>query len=199
MTAAQVAALAARIGSNLTRRDRFKSVNPFVLARTASIVSAVETGGTFNEKSDNPGGSARGLMQVVICTQRWMEEMLGLPFAPASYITQGTPCARKYARFNFQRVPKSEDKMLTDAEYGMTIGMAYLAYHLQQQRGDIRRSVIAYNQGSFSSAAEKAGADYWLKFQQREREFLPQILPALSAAGLSPVASNTRHGIREFA
>ncbi len=125
------------------------------LARFATALANVETGGTYNPLAKNRSSSARGLMQVLICTQRWMEEKLKLPFAPAS-VQLGSSC-KQYTSRNPATTTPDRDRMY-DAAYNMKIGMTYAAYQLKRYGQDERRAAHAYNQGSYN--ASSAGVAY---------------------------------------
>jgi hypothetical protein len=181
------------------------------LAYRSVIISAVETGATFDAQAKNTNSSARGLMQALICTQRFMEERLGLPFAAAAFSTQKTYCEKLYAAKEPPKVALQQDYLLNTPEYGMIIGTAYFAYQFQRYK-TLEKALVAYNQGNFSATAAKNAAFYLAKYREREAQFGTQISRLLRtgnaastplAASRLPRRSNnddirTQRGILEF-
>jgi hypothetical protein len=205
MTVQEATQLAASV---TPRATQLFGGNPTELAYRSVILSAVETGGKFNADTANTASSARGLMQTLICTQRFMEEKLGMPFQPSGFNTKGTYCAQLYQAKEPEKVPISKDYLLTTPKYGVLIGSAYLAYQLQRYN-DLDRAIIAFNQGAYSTSAAKKAASYLAKYKQREAEFGTIVRRTLNGLGQQqqPLARmggsrnddiRTRFGILEF-
>lgn len=182
------------------------------LAYRSVIISAVETGGTFNPKAENDASSARGLMQTLICTQRFMEERLGLPFAQAMFSTRKTYCEKLYSSKEPPKVAQAQDYLLNTPSYGMLIGSAYLAYQLQRYK-TLEKAIVAYNQGNYSTNAARKAASYLAKYREREAEIGQTVSRLLQTAPQQPLAMRgfpngfptrrnddirTRRGILEF-
>lgn len=111
------------------------------LARMAVAVSAVETGGRFNAKAKNPTSTARGLMQILIGTQKAIEKLLGIKHQPTR---------------------------IYEPEYAILLGTTYLAYQLKRYGGSVEKAVYAYNMGSYGvkTAAKGHGPAYVKLFKQ---------------------------------
>ena len=151
MTEQDVYRLALQIAQDIAPRYDIDVVK---LARFTTALANVETGRTYNPLLKNRNSSARGLMQVLSCTQRWMEEKLSLPFAPLS-VPLGSSC-KQYAGKNPPQVTPDKDKMY-EAVYNLRIGMMYVAYQLKRYGLDERKAAHAYNQGSYNSSSAGAG------------------------------------------
>ncbi len=152
MTEQDVYKLALQLAQDIAPRYGLDVVK---LARFTTAVVNVETGRTYNPSLKNKTSSARGLMQVLSCTQRWMEEKLSLPFAPQS-VALGSSC-KQYAKKNPPQVSPDKDRMY-EPGYNMRIGMMYAAYQLKRYGQDERKAAHAYNQGSFNGSS--AGSAY---------------------------------------
>jgi soluble lytic murein transglycosylase-like protein len=182
------------------------------LAYRSVIVSAIETGGTFNAKAENDSSSARGLMQTLICTQRFMEERLNLPFREAMFSSKKTYCEKLYATKEPAKVGQGQDYLLNSPQYGVMIGAAYLAYQLQRYKS-VEKALVAYNQGNYSDKAARNAAPYLAKYRQYENELGQAVSRLLSRPARTqpsePLAMRpllrknddirTRRGILEFA
>lgn len=185
MTLQETTQLAASVAP---RASQVFGGNPAELAYRSVLVSAVETGGTFNASSENDASSARGLMQTLICTQRYMEEKLGLPFQPSMFSTKGTYCAKLYQAKEPAKVPAQRDYLLSTPRYGLLIGCAYLAYQLQRYN-DLDRAIIAFNQGAYNAPAARKAAAYLAKYKQYENQYGTQVRSILANIGQQqPVA-----------
>jgi soluble lytic murein transglycosylase-like protein len=196
------------VASVTPRATQLFGGNPTELAYRSVIISAVETGGQFNADAANTTSSARGLMQTLICTQRFMEEKLQMPFQPASFSSKGTYCAKLYEKKEPAKVPANRDYLLATPRYGVLIGSAYLAYQLQRYN-DLDRAIIAFNQGKYNATNAKNAAGYLAKYKQREAEFGAIVRRTLNGLGQQqqPLARmggsrnddiRTRFGILEF-
>lgn len=162
LTRQQVEALARKVAPTVMQKVG-GGVDMNKLVALAVGVSAVETGGTFNPQSDNDNSSARGIMQVLICTQRAIEADYGFGFAPASYKPQPSCQVKNAPR---DTVPKTRDKMFSP-EYGLMIGMTNLAYQLKRYNNNERLALVAYNQGNASQPAQKRGRYYLNAFADK--------------------------------
>lgn len=162
LTRQQVEALARKVAPTVVQKVG-GGVDTNKLVALAVGVSAVETGGVFNSDADNDNSSARGLMQVLICTQRAIEADYGYGFAPASYKPQPSCQVKNAPR---DTVPKTRDKMFSP-EYGLTIGMTNLAYQLKRYNNNERLALVAYNQGNASQPAQKRGRNYLNAFAEK--------------------------------
>ena len=132
---------------------------PEELAQISTAVAWKES--RFNPSAENNTSSARGLMQVLINTQRETEKKYAkVPFAPA-----------KFKSSYYKSAPIGNDKMF-DPEYNMLIGMSYLAYQLKRY-GDIGKGIHAYNQGSYPGTWKTDGAMYSDSVQNYLAENLP--------------------------
>lgn len=137
---------------------KFK-VNKKILANIGFGIVAVES----NHKIDatNKYSTARGLFQVLIGTQREVESKhLKVPFAPAMYETKHFP--------NAPVTTKSNDKILNDPKYSVEVGLTYLAYQLNRYKGDVKKAIHAYNQGSYNGKQE--GINYTNKVLSKIKE-----------------------------
>lgn len=152
MTEEDVYRLALQVAQDIAPRYGIDVVK---LARFTTAIVNVETGRTYNPLLKNKSSSARGLMQVLSCTQRWMEEKLSLPFAPQS-VALGSSC-KQYAKKNPPQIAPDKDRMY-EATYNLRIGMMYAAYQLKRYGLDERKAAHAYNQGNFNNSS--AGAQY---------------------------------------
>lgn len=209
MTLQEVTTLAARVAPRIVQVFGGTANE---LAYRSVIVSAVETGGTFDARAENDASSARGLMQTLICTQRFMEERLKMPFRESMFSTKKTYCEKLYAAKEPQKVAPAQDYLLNTPEYGVLIGAAYLAYQLERYKS-LEKALVAYNQGNYSDKAAKKAASYVAKYKQREQEIGQTVNRLLSrtqtqpaqpiAAAINPRGKNddirTRRGILEFA
>lgn len=165
LTRQQVEALARKVAPTVIQKVG-GGVDTNKLVALAVGVSAVETGGTFNPESDNDNSSARGIMQVLICTQRAIEADYGYGFAPASYKPPSSCQVKNIPR---DTVPKPRDRMYSP-EYAMTIGMTNLAYQLKRYNNNERLALVAYNQGNASQPAQKRGRYYLNAFVDKNPE-----------------------------
>lgn len=136
LSAAQVYRLALGVAQN---HLGYKGVDPPTLARVATAVAKKES--TFNANAQNPGSSARGLMQLVSSTQASIEKKLSLPPAP--------------------------DRAFEPA-YALLLGCNYLAQQYLRYGRDWDKAVIAYNQGSYPGK-KRDGQQYraavWSQYQ----------------------------------
>lgn len=120
--------------------NRF-GVNDVELAKYLTAIAYVES--TFQTDVKNKNSSARGLTQVLINTQRWIEKKLKLPFAKAMMK------ASKYPEAPVTALPE-EDRMF-ESDYALLIGAWYLAYNYSRYN-NWYKAVTAYHLGSYNSS-----------------------------------------------
>jgi len=106
----------------------------------------------YNPNAKNKGSTARGLMQMLIATQREVESKYAkVPFANAHDYTKHFPKAP---------VNKLLPDKIYDQDYSMQLAAAYLAYLYKRYKGDWTKTVHAYNQGSYPGVNKSTGANY---------------------------------------
>lgn len=143
MTRNEVITIAKRLAQHIAPKF---GLSPEELAQISTAVAWKES--RFNPTAENSTSSARGLMQVLINTQRETEKKYANSgFAPAKYKSSAYPDA-----------PIGKDRMF-EPEYNMLIGMSYLAYQLKRY-GDTKRGVHAYNQGRYPGTWKTDGKLY---------------------------------------
>ncbi len=106
------------------------------MARVLTAIMFVES--TYNPNAKNPNSTAKGLMQMTNPAKSDAERWLGLPTAPES------------AMYN--------------PIYNVKLGTRYFLQLWKRYNGDLKKSVIGYNQGNYN--ASKDGYEYWEKFQR---------------------------------
>ena len=99
----------------------------------------------FNTSAKNKNSSARGIMQILNCTQRAIEKRLGLPFQPMN-----GKCNTLRGGIN---VPLALDKLMNDPNYSIMLAANELAYQYKRYK-DWGKAIHAYNQGSYSGKAD---------------------------------------------
>lgn len=125
----------------------YYSVDSQTLANYLVKIAQVESGG--NPKAKNKNSTARGLMQMLICTQRENEKKrLKINYAPAMYSCKSYPT---------EIVAEDQDKIF-EPEYSMALAAVELAYQYDRYK-DWEKAIHAYNQGSFP-ANKSAGEHY---------------------------------------
>ncbi|MBL7997929.1 MAG: lytic transglycosylase domain-containing protein [Candidatus Kapabacteria bacterium] len=118
-------------------------------------VSAVMTAIAFVESTFNanarvkPPHTARGLLQINNITQKEAEQELGLP--------------------------ASGDTKIFDPSYNARLGVYMFCKRLKRCGGDVKRGVVAYNQGNCSKPAQLRAAVYLLKWQSAYDKVVPVI------------------------
>lgn len=113
------------------------------LALYITAIAYVES--TFNPNAKNKNSTARGLTQVLINTQRWIEEKLNIPFQYAMYE------ASKYPKAPV--TPYEEEDGLFDPDYSLLIGAYYLGYNFNRYN-DWHKAIVAYHLGSYKSSSK---------------------------------------------
>lgn len=127
---------------------RYPTTNQNELAKWATAIAKTES--NFNPDAKNKSSTARGLMQMLICTQREVEKKHAkVDFAPASYSCKSYPQST---------VDRAEDKIY-DPEYAMLLAVFYLAYQYRRYK-DWHKAVHAYNQGSYPGSSKDNGQKY---------------------------------------
>lgn len=136
--------------------------NPSQMAVRLTAIARTES--TFRPEAKNRNSTARGLMQILICTQREVEKKHAkVDFAPASYSCKVYPTAT---------VSAEEDRMY-NPNYAMFIAAHYLGYQYRRYKGDWDRTVHAYNQGSYPGSRKKDGQNYLAKVTKNtNRDYL---------------------------
>ena len=105
--------------------------NAHDLARIMTALTLKES--TWNPKAKNPKSTARGLVQMLSGTQRYVEtSMLGIPSNPDA---------------------------IWDPAYAMILGMTYLAYQFKRY-GNWPTAIHAYMQGSYPGTNKGDGQAY---------------------------------------
>lgn len=108
------------------------------LAKYLTAIAYVES--TFNPTATNKKSTARGLTQVLINTQRWIETKLKLAFPPAIY---------KASKYPEAPVTAWEDEDgLFKPSYALLIGAYYLAYQYKRYN-DWHKAIMGYHLGSY--------------------------------------------------
>ena len=147
MTARNIYKLALPIAKKAAKRF---NANAAELVQYAVAICKVES--NFRPQAKNNHSTARGLMQLLICTQREVEKKhIKTKYAPASYSCRSIPA---------EVVAAADDKMY-DPAYNLTVGIHYLAYQFKRY-GSWKKAVHAYNQGSYRSG-NAAGQKYLAK------------------------------------
>lgn len=118
------------------------------MARVLTAICFVES--TYNANATNSKSSAKGLMQVIDGTRKDVERWLGLQSSP--------------------------DSLMFNPQYNMLIGARYFLQQWRRYSGNLKQSVIAYNQGSYNTS--KDGADYWAKFERAYKMINPVLAGA---------------------
>jgi soluble lytic murein transglycosylase-like protein len=144
--------------------------DPQRLARTLMAIAKVES--NYDASAKNKKSSARGLMQMLINTQREVElKHAKVPFAVAGMRASSFPKA--------PFVTGGPDAMY-DPNYSMQLAAAYLAYQYKRYKGDWTKAIHAYNQGSYPGTRKNDGIAYVKKVnnnlsaQNKEYTYTPQ-------------------------
>lgn len=129
-------------------------VNSLELANVLVAIAWVES--KYNPQAKNKESTARGLMQMLICTQRENEyKRLKISPAPAMY-----KCSHY---LNAPIGSRDNDKMF-DPDYSMKLAAYELAYQYDRYRDKYndpwRIAAHAYNQGSYPGKWKKDGINY---------------------------------------
>jgi len=114
--------------------SRFQELDVEEWTKIGLAICKIES--NYDVLAQNPHSTAKGLMQVLIGTQGFVEE-------------------------NLLRIPQENGSKMFEAEYNIKIGMAYLGYQLNRYK-DVEKAVIAYNQGSYNEST--AGNIYYKKW-----------------------------------
>lgn len=120
------------------------------LANYLTAIAATES--RFHEKAENRNSTARGIMQILICTQRENEiKRMHVEFAPAMYSCKIYPT---------KTVSRDKDKMFTP-EYAILVASYELAYQYKRYGNDWNKAIYAYNQGSYPRKSEAKDKEGW--------------------------------------
>jgi len=129
-------------------RNKYKEIKPLELAKYLTAVIKVES--NFNPYAQNKNSTARGLSQILICTQRELEyKHIKEDFAPAMFNCKAIPQATVNAKL---------DKMF-DADYAVMLAAYYLGYQYNRYV-DWFKAIAAYNQGSYTEKNKLEGKNY---------------------------------------
>lgn len=128
------------------------------------LTALVEKESTYRPDAKNSKSTARGLTQMLICTQRENERLMKIPFAPAS-----ARCSTLGAKEPV--VSAANDKMY-DPTYAMMLAAFYLNRQILRYKGDVRKGLHAYNQGSYNTKKPSASGDAYAADILRRRDKL---------------------------
>jgi hypothetical protein len=142
------------VQASYLREQHLSWVNPYETARIMTAISFIES--TYNPNAKNSHSTAKGLTQVTNPAKQDTERWLKISNAPYS--------------------------KMYDPNYNMLIGTRYFLYQFNRYGKDLKKSVIAYNQGSYNTS--KDGADYWAKFEKAYNRIAPQY----QTASMNPLA-----------
>jgi hypothetical protein len=123
--------------------SQITSVPAEELTKYLVAISFVES--TFDPKAKNKSSTARGLTQVLINSQRWIEDKLKIPQVPAMHK------ASKYPKAPV--TPYSEDDKMFNPDYALLIGGWYLAYNYKRYN-NWHKAITAYHLGSYKSSSQ---------------------------------------------
>jgi len=144
MTEKQVHSLALQT-ANWMKQNKYNWVDPYKIADIVTAICFVES--TYNPKAKNSHSSAKGLMQMTDPAKKDAERWLGLPTA-------------------------STNEMYNPV-YNLKLGTMYFLHQYKRYKFNLKKSVIAYNQGHYNPNAD--GLDYWAKFQKAYKQRSPQV------------------------
>lgn len=129
MTEEQVYALALQTAQTVAPDY---GADPVALARAATAIAFIES--TYNPNARNKRSTARGLMQILLGTQREIET-------------------------KFLRKAHEPDRIF-DPAYAMALAQNYIGYQYERYGGDWTKAIHAYNQGSFPGVKPRDGKNY---------------------------------------
>jgi len=113
------------------------TIGPTMLRRILVTLARIES--NYDTLARNPSSSARGIMQILAGTQRWLEQRLGMKPQPR--------------------------EALDNPLYSMILAADYLAWlYATKANRQWDRAIVAYNQGHYNTSA--AGAQYLTKATQ---------------------------------
>ena len=138
LTEAQVYDRALSIARNVAPRY---NVNPYELAKVTTALARIES--NYCPTAKNPQSSARGLMQILLGTQKEIET-------------------------KFLKKSHEPDKIY-DVSYALLLAETYLAYQYTRYK-DWYKATWAYNQGSYSKKTKngKRYADVAVRYIQQQ-------------------------------
>lgn len=131
------------------------------LANYLTAIAYVES--TFDPNAKNKNSTARGLTQILINTQRWIETKLKSPFRPAIYK------ASKYPKAPV--TPYSEEDAMYNPDFALMLGAYYLGYNYKRYN-NWYKAITAYHLGSYDSKSADG------------KVYLNKVLTAYSNLGL---------------
>lgn len=118
-------------------------INAELMALYLTAIAKKES--NFTTDAKNKKSSARGIMQILNCTQRAIEKRMKLPYQPMN----GT-CSTLRVGI---KVPLAIDKLMNDANYSIMLAANELAYQFKRY-GDWGKAIHAYNQGSYNGKTD---------------------------------------------
>ena len=123
--------------------------DPNTIALMATGIAKKESG--YSESAKNKHSTARGLMQMLICTQREVEKKRAkVDFADAMYSCNVYPT---------DTVDQSDD-LIFDPNYALLLAIHEICYQMNRYGDDQQKAIHAYNQGSFPGVHKSDGTLY---------------------------------------
>lgn len=135
--------------------------DPKLIAQYLLAIAKVES--TLRVNARNKSSTARGIMQMLICTQRENEKKRAkIDFAPAMFSCKS---------YKTTTVSEDKDKVLNDPEYAIMLATYEFCYQYKRYKYDIDKAIHAYNQGSYPGGNMKDGANYTKKVLKNLGEY----------------------------
>jgi hypothetical protein len=129
------------------------------------ILSVIKVESNFQSWAVSPRG-ALGLMQIMPETGEWLARRYGMRWEGPS--------------------------TLLDEEYNAVMGVKYLAYLRDKYSGDLKKMLLAYNQGPASlDIAVAEGRNITLTYYDKIRQFFPK-LPLMTASATNVTSVTSR-------
>jgi len=126
---------------------------PAEIADYLLALAQVESG--LDSDARNKNSTARGVLQMLICTQRECEKKRAkVAFAPAMFSCKV---------YKTSTVKESDDRVLNDPDYAIMLSCYELCYQYKRYKGNIEKAVHAYNQGSYPGGNINEGGKYTAK------------------------------------
>lgn len=124
-------------------------VDAGTIAQHLLAIAKVES--NMRPTARNKNSTARGILQMLICTQREVEKKRAkVEFAPAMFSCKS---------YKTSTVDESKDRILIDVDYAIMLSTYELCYQFKRYK-NIEKAVHAYNQGSYPGGRMKDGASY---------------------------------------
>lgn len=145
------------------------------LTEYLTAIAVVESG--LRVDARNKASTARGILQMLICTQRENEKKrLKSSFAPAMFSCKSYPT---------DKVNEEKDRLLFDVDYAVLLASHELAYQFKRYKKDWSKAVHAYNQGSFPGTRPNDGLAYAKKVYAELEDFVPESYANVAGATYS--------------